>query len=139
MSDTFVDTMWATATKAASAGSFVTPAELASLESLSPAQLDALPYGVVKLNDQGAVGFYNRYESELGGIAPADALGKNFFTEIAPCTNNKVFRGCFTKGVEQKEANCLFSYTFTYRMKPTEVKVHLHRGRSANWMLIRKR
>jgi photoactive yellow protein len=57
---------------------------------------------------------------------------------LAPCTNNKVFRGCFRKGVEQGTADCLFSYTFTYKMKPTPVKVHLHRANGANWMLIAK-
>jgi photoactive yellow protein len=139
MSDPFVDTMWATATKAAAGGSFVPAAQLSSLASMTPAQIDALPYGVVKIDDRGTIQVYNRYESELGGIAPSHAIGKNFFTDIAPCTNNKVFRGCFTKGVEQGSADCLFSYTFTYKMKPTEVKVHLHRAGNANWMLIAKK
>jgi len=140
MSDPFVDTMWATATKAAAGGgSFVPAAELSGLNSMSGAQVDALPYGAVKIDDRGTIQVYNRYESELGGIAPAHAIGKNFFTDIAPCTNNKVFRGCFTKGLEQGNADCLFSYTFTYKMKPTEVKVHLHRAGGVNWMLIAKK
>jgi photoactive yellow protein len=140
MSDAFVDTMWATATKAATSGaSFVSAAELAALSTMSPAQIDGLPYGAVKIDDRGTINVYNRYESELGGIAPSHAIGKNFFTDIAPCTNNKVFRGCFTKGLEQGGADCLFSYTFTYKMRPTEVKVHLHRENGVNWMLIAKK
>jgi photoactive yellow protein len=101
--------------------------------------VDALPFGAVKIDDRGTISVYNRYESELGGIAPSAAIGKNFFTDIAPCTNNKVFRGCFTKAVEQGTADCLFSYTFTYKMRPTEVKVHLHRSGGVNWMLIAKK
>jgi len=140
MSDAFVDTMWATATKAAASGqSFAQASDLSALEGMSPSQLDNLPFGVVKLDDVGTVGFYNRYESELADVAPSHAMGKNFFTDIAPCTNNKVFRGCFSKGVELKKADCLFSYTFTYKMRPTEVKVHLHRGRTTNWLLVQKR
>lgn len=140
MSDAFVDTMWKTATKAAASGqSFADTGDLSSLDNMSPGQLDDLPYGAVRLDDSGTVGFYNRYESEMGGIAPSKALGKNFFTDIAPCTNNKVFRGCFSKAVTTGSADCLFSYTFTYRMRPTEVKVHLHRGRTSNWLLIQKR
>jgi len=140
MSDAFVDTMWATATKAASiGGSFASPTELAALNTMSPAQVDSLPYGAVKIDDKGTISVYNRYESELGGIAPSHAIGRNFFTDIAPCTNNKVFRGCFAKGVEQGSADCVFTYTFTYRMKPTEVKVHLYRSGGANWMLIAKK
>jgi photoactive yellow protein len=140
MSDTFVDTMWAAATKAASSGaSFVPAGDLLSLNTMSLGQTDSLPYGAVKIDDRGIIKVYNRYESELGGIAPSDAIGKNFFTDIAPCTNNKVFRGCFTKGVEQGTADCLFSYTFTYKMRPTEVKVHLHRSSGINWMLIAKK
>jgi len=141
MSDQFVDTMWASASKAASAGgSFLSPQDLAALDSLSPSQLDALPFGAVRLDDKGVVGFYNRTQSEIAGVAPAQALGKVFFVDVAPCTNNKVFRGCFTKGVEQKNADLLFNYTFTYKMRPTEVKVHLHRAPSgANWVLIKKK
>jgi photoactive yellow protein len=140
MSDAFIDTMWAAATKAASGGaSFVSAGDLSSLNTMSAVQADLLPYGAVKIDDRGAISIYNRYESELGGIAPSSAIGKNFFTDIAPCTNNKVFRGCFAKGVEQGTADCLFSYTFTYKMAPTEVKVHLHRANGINWMLITKK
>ncbi len=140
MSDAFVDTMWSTATKAAATGaSFVSTTELSALNTMSPSQIDSLRYGAVKIDDRGTISVYNRYESELGGYASSHAIGKNFFTDIAPCTNNKVFRGCFAKGVEQGSADCLFSYTFTYKMKPTEVKVHLHRASGANWMLIAKK
>jgi hypothetical protein len=34
----------------------------------------------------------------------------------------------------------LFPYTFTYRLAPTEVRVHLHRSASgSNWILVRKK
>ncbi|GLY33000.1 PAS domain-containing protein [Kineosporia sp. NBRC 101731] len=140
MSDQFIDTMWATATKAAAqGGAFASPGELSALTTMSASQADTLPYGAVRVDDKGAISVYNRYESELGGIAPANAIGKNFFTDIAPCTNNKVFRGCFLKAVEQGSADCLFNYTFTYKMRPTEVKVHMHRANGVNWMLIAKK
>lgn len=140
MSDPFVESMWASASKtAASGGSFVSTSELRALDTLSPAQIDALPYGVVKLDDRGIVSIYNKYEADLASFPQAAAAGKNFFVDVAPCTNNKVFRGCFAKGVELKGADCVFSYTFTYNMRPTEVKVHLHRSATSNWLLIKKK
>jgi photoactive yellow protein len=138
-SDPFVDTAWAAATGAAAEGaSFASAAELAALRGFSPAQLDDLPYGVVRLDDRGAVQGCNRYEREFRGATSAAAIGRNYFTEVAPCTGNQVFRGCFARAVEAGTADCLFSYTFSYRMKPTAVKVHLHREADTNWVLIAK-
>lgn len=139
MNDTFVDTLWVNATKAAATGSSFARSDQSALNGLTPSQLDALPYGAVRLDDNGVVKFFNRYESELGGIPAQAAVGKNFFTEIAPCTNNKVFRGCFAKAIAVGNADALFSYTFTYKMRPTEVDVHVHRAQGSNWVLIKKK
>ena len=140
MTDTFVDTMWASATtNAATEAAVLSPAEANALNTLTPSQLDDLPCGAVKVDDGGVVRFYNRYESELAGITPEEAIDKNFFTEVAPCTNNKLFRGCFTRAVGEAAADAVFSYTFTYKMRPTEVLVQVHRSQGSNWLLIKRK
>ena len=136
---TVTDSLFAQATTMAQS-SFISQDELRSLPSMSRAQLDALNYGAVKVDDAGVIELYNRYEAELANIQPADAEGKSFFTQVAPCTNNNLFFGSFKKGVQDGELNVLFPYTFTYRMRPTNVKVHIYRDAATrtNWVLVKK-
>jgi photoactive yellow protein len=111
-----------------------------SIPSMSPAGLNGLDFGVVKVDNEGCIQFYNRYEAELGGRTPESVAGKNFFTEVAVCTNNALFRGVFKEGVEASSLNHLFPYTFTYKMSPTPVKVHLYRDAASrtNWIFVKK-
>ncbi|MEF8816696.1 MAG: PAS domain-containing protein [Salinibacter sp.] len=103
-------------------------------------ELDAAPFGIIQIDDAGVVQFYNRYESNLSGVDPEDAVGTNFFTELAPCSNNPLFLGRFKDGVREGELDEYFTYTFTYKMRPTLVDVHLYRDTAGNnWILIQKR
>jgi photoactive yellow protein len=110
------------------------------LRRASPDELHEAAFGIVRLDDEGHVEFYNRYESNLSGVAPADALGQNFFHELAPCSNNRLFLGRFQEGVAQNDLDERFTYTFTYKMRPTLVDIRLYRDRDEqNWVLIQKR
>ncbi len=126
--------------KAESSANFVSPEVQAGIHQMSSTQLNEMDFGVVKLDDAGKILFYNKYESELANIAPADAEGKNFFHDIAPCTNNRLFMGTFQGGVSAGSLKTLFHYTFTYRMKPTNVRVFMYREASqgVNWVFIKK-
>lgn len=139
MSTTLADSMWAQGTKMASM-SFAKPDVLAKLDSATRADLDKLPFGAVKVTDAGVIQEYNRYESQLAGVLPTAAIAKNFFTQLAPCTNNAVFYGNFKKGVAAKAYNLMFVYTFSYNMRPTPVRVHMHRTpKGSNWILVEKK
>lgn len=111
----------------------------ATLADASEEVLNQTDFGIIKVDDEGVVLFFNQYESELSGVAPEDAIGKNFFTEIAPCTNNRLFRGRFKKGVRKDDLDETFTYTYTYRMQPTLVTIHLYRdSRGENWIMVQK-
>jgi photoactive yellow protein len=110
------------------------------LRYASKRQLNSAAFGIVCVDDEGVVQFYNRAESELAGVDPADALGTNFFTELAPCSNNRLFYGRFREGVRAGEMNASFSYTFTYKMRPKLVDVQLYRDDAGyNWILVQER
>lgn len=139
MSTALADSMWDQGTRMAGT-SFAKPDVLARLDSLSRSDIDALPFGAVKVDDAGVIREYNRYESQLAGVAPSAAIGRNFFTQVAPCTNNAVFYGNFKKGVAARAYNLAFVYTFSYNMTPTPVRIHLHRtSGGTNWILVEKK
>lgn len=101
--------------------------------------LNSAPFGIIKVDDEGVVEFYNDYEAELSGMDPDEVEGKNFFTQVAPCTNNRLFRGRFKKGVRRDELDETFTYTYTYKMRPTLVDIRLYRDEEGqNWITVKK-
>lgn len=112
------------------------------LESMSPTELDDLPYGVIKLDNQGTILQYNTTESSITGRDAALVIGKNFFTEVAPCTNTPEFHGKFVEGFEKKFLNTVFNYLFDYNMTPVSVKVHMVLAKSVDqfhmWVMVKR-
>ena len=112
------------------------------LESLSPTELDDLPYGVIKLNQSGTILQYNAAEAFITGRDAAHVIGKNFFTEVAPCTNTPEFYGKFVEGFEKKFLNTVFNYLFDYNMTPVSVKVHMVLAKWAQeyemWVMVKR-
>lgn len=118
--------------------SFVPQSFLEELPAVERAVADAQPFGVVQVADDGTVRLYNRWESELSGVAVASAEGRNFFTQIAPCTNNRLVAGRFKDGVQKRALDAEFNYTFTYKMKPTNVALRMYRhpATGTNWVFV---
>lgn len=119
--------------------SFVNQEVLQKLGAMSREEADRAEYGIVKVDPMGKIILYNHYESRLAGVAPSAAEGRNFFTEIAPCSNNRLFMGRFMQGVEKGELDTSFNYTFTYKMKPTNVNVRLvhDKATKSNWIFVK--
>ncbi len=114
---------------------------LYNLGYISRDQADGANFGIVKVDDHGQILLYNRYESELAGVTVATAEGKNFFTQVAICTNNRLFYGKFKDGVASGHLDVSFNYVFTYKMKPTNVIIQLYRDQasSTNWIFVKKK
>lgn len=111
-----------------------------TLSFMNRSQADQQPFGVVKVDDDGVVQMYNRWEAEMAGVHPSEAEGKNFFTQVAPCTNNRLVYGKFKDGVKRNELEIEFNYTFTYKMRPTNVRIKLvrHAPSRSNFVLVAK-
>lgn len=123
-----------------SPGSFVPPEVFSNLGSLSRNDVDSFDFGAIKLDDSGKVVLVNRYQSELGCVPVPQFEGKHYFTQIAPCTNNGLFFGTFRKGVAANSLNVTFPYTFTFKLKPTNVRVHMYRCPTSktNWVFVQR-
>ncbi len=85
--------------------------------------LDELPFGVLQLDNKGKVLNYNEYESGLSGLQKRNVIGRNFFTDIAPCTDLNEFRGEFEKLVAHKRLRATFRYYFPFPRNPREVEI----------------
>ncbi len=119
---------------------FARPEILQELDTASRDALNALDMGVIEVDDQGTVLFYNTYESQLAGLEPQVVEGRHFFTQVAPCTNNRLFYGRFKDGVARASMDVEIAYTFTYKLRPTNVFVHLYRSSGGrNWVLVKRR
>ncbi|MBT6178959.1 MAG: helix-turn-helix domain-containing protein [Deltaproteobacteria bacterium] len=97
-----------------------------------------LPLGVIELDDEGNIIFYSKGESKLSGYKAEEVMGRHFFTDVAPCTNNRIVYRPFQEGILKGVLNMEVSYTFTYVMRPTNVRLHLfrHQVTQTNWLLV---
>ncbi|MCG9876110.1 MAG: photoactive yellow protein [Leptospiraceae bacterium] len=120
---------------------FVDNAILNKLGNLTRAEADNAPFGIIKLETDGKILLYNKYESNLAGVPIEKAEGRNFFTDIAVCTNNRIFFGRFKDGIAQGNLDLVFNYVFTYKMKPTNVVIHLYYDKvsKTNWVFVKFR
>ena len=108
------------------------------VDSMTPQELDALPMGIIQLDENGNILHYNNYEAELAGLKKESVLGRNFFREVAPCTDVQEFHGRFKQGVADKTLHVKFRYHFTFKHNPRNVLVTLFYSpiTSSVWVLV---
>ncbi|HEX4385484.1 MAG TPA: PAS domain-containing protein [Myxococcales bacterium] len=95
------------------------------IDSMTPEALDKLPFGAIQLDEQGKVKAFNIYESNLSHMPKSSVIGKDFFRDVAPCTDVKEFRGQFQQGFADKHLHAKFNYHFAFKQKPRDVSVTL--------------
>ena len=102
-----------------------------------------LPFGLLKLDPAGTILEYNMGQEAITGILAKDVIGKNFFLDVAVCTQRPEFYGKFKEGLVKGVLNQIFDYVFDYRMVPTRVRVHMftstgQRGEKIIWLMVKK-
>ncbi len=111
-----------------------------AMAKLGEGQVDDLAFGAIQLDDEGKILKYNAVEGAITGRDPKEMLGKNFFKDVAPCTQTPEFEGRFKEGVKNGDLNVMFEYTFDYKMTPTKVKVHMKKALAddTNWVFVKR-
>lgn len=115
--------------------------KIESIEGMDEDALDDLPFGAIRLSPEGTIERYNAVEASISGRRPEDVIGKNFFTEVAPCTNVREFAGRFREGVARGMLNAVFPYHFDFKMAPTDVWVRLFYSKTTGsaWVFVTRR
>lgn len=110
---------------------------LLGIDSVAERDLDALPFGVIQLSRDGTILQYNRYEEDLARRRASDVIGKNFFTEVAPCTDVRAFAGRFREGVARGELHVTFDYVFAFSPpKPVRVTLWYSGATRTGWVFV---
>jgi photoactive yellow protein len=114
--------------------------ELENIDRMSEEQLDELPFGAIRLDKEGKILSYNVTESKLTGRDPKRVIGRNFFTDVAPCTNVQGFAGRFREGVAKGNMHIIFPYRFDFEMAPRDVTVTLFYSTQTEtaWVFVRE-
>lgn len=114
--------------------------DLERVGAMSETELDTLPFGAIRLDREGKVLAYNATEGKLTGRDPKKVIGRNFFTEVAPCTNVQAFAGRFREGVSKKDMHVIFPYRFDFEMAPRDVSVTLFYSKQTDsaWVFVRE-
>ncbi|MEO1086166.1 MAG: V4R domain-containing protein [Acidobacteriota bacterium] len=96
------------------------------LSHLTSASIDSLPFGYIALSPDGTIRKYNRYEADMARKDPAEVLGKNFFRDVAPCTQVRDFEGRFREfvaGELGEESTLSFEFVFAFRHGEQRVRI----------------
>ncbi|MVM36772.1 photoactive yellow protein [Spirosoma sp. HMF3257] len=100
---------------------FSDPNLLDWLEQQTDEQLEEAPFGVVRMNRDGVVIAYGKSESHITGISQEYARGKYYFTQIAPCANNRMVAAKYALPSLDEELD----YILTYVCEPIKVRLRL--------------
>jgi len=103
---------------------FDTPNLAEAVERLPPEAVDALPYGAIRLDAAGVVTFYSTTERRLSGLR-REAIGRDFFAEIAPCMDNAEFRGRIERARQAGTLDVAFGYVSDMPSGATDVELHV--------------
>jgi photoactive yellow protein len=111
---------------------------LDALEAVSLNDLDDLGFGLIVMDRDATVMGYNAFESRLSGLPPEQVLGRNFFVDVGPCTNNYLIAERYGAGEDLDDQ---LDYVFTYRMAPTPVRLRLlaRRGSARQYLAVQPR
>ena len=82
-----------------------------ALEALSLDEIDQLPFGVIGLSAPGEVRVYSRTEAQQSGFGTRRALGRQFFSVIAPCMDQPDFRGRIEQATQQGAVDLEIGHT----------------------------
>jgi photoactive yellow protein len=120
--------------------SFLSSQELRRVEKLSARELDELPFGAIQLDADGKILSFNAHEAKLTGRDPELVIGRNFFSDVAPCTNVQQFHGRFKEGMAQGRLHEAFPYRFDFKMAPRDVTVTLFYSKitGTGWVFVRE-
>lgn len=109
------------------------------VEALGEAEIDALPFGAIRLDEKGAVTFFSKAERDLSGYGARPTVGKIFFTDIAPCMADAGFRGRLEAARDRGTLDIAFSWTGDFADRRREMRVRIQSASDGGvWIFMQR-
>lgn len=107
------------------------------LSKMSSSEFDGMPFGAIRLDHHGIVKAYNRWEANLARRDKEGVLGKNFFTDIAPCTDVAAFRGRLDRLATSGDKSYVFDFDFLFPWGKRKVRIRfLVESNDERWVFV---
>jgi photoactive yellow protein len=98
--------------------------DLARVASMGRDELDALPFGIIRVDPDGVVREFNAYEQEGSTFARDAVLGRRF-ADIAPCTLVQEFTDAVDRCRDGTERDRVLRFVFPHRDAHVAVTVRI--------------
>jgi photoactive yellow protein len=116
---------------------FDAPDLAARAERASLFDLDQLPFGVIRLDRDGTVRFYNSTEARLSGYGEIPP-GENLFA-ISKCLGSDAFRGRIERAMEQGPVDLDINWPGDFGDPQRELRIRVQSSRSGGlWLFIER-
>lgn len=109
------------------------------VEALAPAEIDALPFGAIRVAADGQVSYYSRTEAQQSGRDLRPTVGLNFFIDVAPCMNTPLVRGRIERAMAAGTLNVRMRHVgdFADRGRTLELRA-LSAAGGGFWLFLRR-
>ena len=115
-----------------------TPHLARAVEQLPRDEIDALPFGAIRLDQTGKVVFYSAAERRLSGYRET-AIDRPFFLEIAPCMNNAAFRGRIDRALAAGTLDIAFDHIGDFDDDTKQLRVRVQSATGGGcWIFMRR-
>lgn len=113
---------------------------VAGIEQWSRDAIDALPFGVIRLDADGRITSFSAVEASQSGVGERPVLGRRFFTDLAPCMWTEAFQQRYDQAVAAGTLDVTFDQIgdFDSRTRHLRVRVRSAMGGGA-WVFIDRR
>ena len=119
--------------------SFEDPDIVTSVERLSPQELDTLPFGVIKLDSSGKVSLFSKTEADQSGYKDRPAIGRNFFTDLAPCMGTPEFLSRVAQAHAERTLDVLFEHVGDFEDATRVLRIRLKAASDGGtWILLQR-
>lgn len=99
--------------------------DLEQIRSMSDAELDALPFGLIKVGPGDVITSFNAYEAEASGYLAATVIGRRL-SDVAPCMKVKAFLEGIQEVKEDPSRSRVLRFVFPRRRATSLVTVRLY-------------
>lgn len=113
---------------------------VAGIDRLSRDAIDALPFGVVRLDGEGRITSFSAVEARQSGVGDRPVLGQRFFVDLAPCMWTAAFQQRYDRATAAGTLDVTFDQIgdFDSRTRHLRVRVRSAMGGGA-WVFIDRR